>query len=422
MIVSAFTTDDPRVAISHAMPDAEREELTGVDCVADINVNSAFIDFHDSQDRERPHRPYMHMICECVGLHGDLPYGVKGLQFPEDKGIPVDIFYEFTDDQLANLVSKGLYSPDFRCPDILFESELYMPVYCDMTMVPPQGEDVPPIIFANIEDRGSIEVTAEECGYDFAEFFEKPVPHHEEENYLEDFDMGADYDAQYDAEHQEPKPEKPRELTPEELALHDEYEGIHQNVVKFHVEPHDEHLAKSIAEAEAEKNGEKVAEDSAEDSVEDVAEKPVEKSEEAEPAKSIVDEPFDASMFDDDDQDDDDTFVDMNDDDVIEDSDRTSGSDVKTEQSAVVHREAVKQNVEENLEDEVPDMDGDGDIDENDVEAAEDGKAPAEPKHAKPVDKAKPARPIPAEFQSIADEERQMREDEASSSNDYTDD
>lgn len=150
-----------------------------VSCNAGIYPSSVFIDFRSVFDRNAPHRPYLHITGECRSLSkadGTAFYGnVSEITFGESKGIPVDFFYDFSDDELADMTKLGLYRRGFRCPDIIRDSELAMPVTCSLRIIEPQDENDLPVIFADIDSRNFIETTSQQCGYAFGEYFE-PAP------------------------------------------------------------------------------------------------------------------------------------------------------------------------------------------------------------------------------------------------------
>lgn len=150
-----------------------------VSCSAGIYPSSVFIDFRSIFDRNAPHRPYLHIVGECRSLKkadGTVFYGdVSEIIFGESKGIPVDFFYDFSDDELVNMTKLGLYRRGFKCPDVIRDSELEMPVTCSLRIIEPQGENDLPVIFADIDSRHFIETTSQQCGYAFGEYFE-PAP------------------------------------------------------------------------------------------------------------------------------------------------------------------------------------------------------------------------------------------------------
>lgn len=416
MITPGKTMDDHLMTVTHSLADEDVTHEEGIPCEGSILFSKAFMASRSWLDDEAPGRPYMHMVGECLSLRGNLPQGVSQLNFEEHHGIPVDILYEFSDEQLAGLVSKGLYSKGFKCPDILTgDSFIDMPVYVDVTAVSPDVTTSVPILFADIENRKAIITDMQACGYDFAEYFEQAVPPEEEENTL-DFDtmplededeLFADERDKYQSE----PVEKPKELSAEEKALRERYENIHDHVMKEHVErehirpQHEAHLfdepvAEPVAEPAKETLSKTFPEKQFSDEVDSLAvdvnrvasnvEKPdyhqyigkdetsEQKPEEAQSTVDIEDEDDDLAFLDDD---------------VFASDDGVFASDKETESKDVAeHMIKVDRQQNEIAEDE-GDFDHDGDRDADDDKIAEDiGRK------SKPVQ-----RQVSSNFENIAD-------------------
>lgn len=248
MRIPGKTMDDHLADVARQLPHGSFVDMQDVECNASIYPSQVFLAFRNGFDRDNPHRPYMHIVGECRSLRksDDTPfYGdVDELSFGEDKGIPVDIFYDFTDAELAHMVGLGMYRRGFECPGIIRESELEMPVYCEIRAVEPQAEDDVPVLFANIEDRHTIEVNAENCGYTFGDYFEQAQA--PDDDFNDDFDDFGDYDELAredlfgdDEHHREDETEQKhtRELTPQELAMEQHYENIRERVEDKHLRP-----------------------------------------------------------------------------------------------------------------------------------------------------------------------------------------
>lgn len=248
MRIPGKTMDDHLANVARQLPHGSFVDMQDVECNASIYPSQVFLAFRNGFDRDNPHRPYMHIVGECRSLRksDDTPfYGdVDELSFGEDKGIPVDIFYDFTDAELSHMVGLGMYRRGFECPGIIRESELEMPVYCEIRAVEPQAEDDVPVLFANIEDRHTIEVNAENCGYTFGDYFEQAQA--PDDDFNDDFDDFGDYDELAredlfgdDEHHREDETEQKhtRELTPQELAMEQHYENIRERVENKHLRP-----------------------------------------------------------------------------------------------------------------------------------------------------------------------------------------
>jgi hypothetical protein len=127
------------------------------------------------------YRPYLHLDGELrsVRPHQQLPYGVDEVTFPAGGGETVDVFYEFDDEQLAQLIQKGYFSPAFTLPEQVTGIEWELPATVDALVLAPAGgpvtsaADAPdvPVVFVRVHDLGSLDVDLESSGYDLAEYF-----------------------------------------------------------------------------------------------------------------------------------------------------------------------------------------------------------------------------------------------------------
>lgn len=154
-------------------------------CEAKVMSRNVFLEAHSPFDRERPMRPYLHILGMCTGIKADFPYGVTDLDFTENP-INVDYFYEFTNEELADLATKGLFDKGFRVPDIMFGNEFRFPATCDYLVVAPDKDGDTPIIFAEVLDAHNREICTENCGYNFARDNFEATP--EDEKYDEFID------------------------------------------------------------------------------------------------------------------------------------------------------------------------------------------------------------------------------------------
>lgn len=352
MRIPGKTMDDHLADVARQFPEGSFTDMQDVECNADIYPSQAFLEFRTGFDRENPHRPYMHIMGECRGIRkadGTPLYGdVTELSFEENAGIEVDVFYEFSDDELADMVKKGMYRRGFECPGIIRESELEIPVYCELRVVEPQFEGDVPILFANIEDRHTISIDEQSSGYTFGDYFEEPRPNEDvfsddfgiygEYGDFEDEDMFGEDAPQTDLQEEQ----EAVELSPMAREVEEHYQNVRQRVMDEHVAPkepvpHKELKPKTVeAEAEEQEQDEHVADDAAQRTVEDAKSFDGRMDEaEAEAAQEEKDAVSDAPMPDEEKND-------------IEDFDDV---DEKHESAANKRRVAVEDNVEANAED-----------------------------------------------------------------------
>ena len=240
------TVDSPDFGAVRGISSQDREEVKDLPCYGDITVTNAYMAANSWYDRDNPGRPYMHLVGECDSIRGDMPYGVSELTFENSKGIPVDFIYEFTNDELANLVQKGLYSRGFACPDILYQSVMEMPITCDLTVVRPQMSGDIPIIFADIKNKDHILTNSEQSQYDITSYFEEPRQTLADDDYgFNDIQLDSDdmFNAkQHNAEQVEQvQPER----SAEDKALDALYARVRERVMKEHILPEQHKLAKT---------------------------------------------------------------------------------------------------------------------------------------------------------------------------------
>lgn len=156
------------------MDDNEIDDLKNVPMSAVINTETAFLAFRSPWDRDYPNRPYLHILGSLQQLNGTLPYDITGI-YTQHNTTRVDAFYEFTNDQLSDLVKKGLYERGFEVPEQIKESQLEVDVNCDFKIIKPdKNRNVDfPIVFAQVNNLRNLQLTQENSGYDLAEYFEK---------------------------------------------------------------------------------------------------------------------------------------------------------------------------------------------------------------------------------------------------------
>lgn len=240
------TTDSPDFGAVRGISSQDREEVKDLPCYGDITVTNAYMGANSWYDRDNPGRPYMHLVGECDSIRGDMPYGVSELTFENTKGIPVDFIYEFTNDELANLVQKGLYSRGFACPDILYQSVMEMPITCDLTVVRPQMSGDIPIIFADIKNKEHILTNSEQSQYDITSYFEEPRQMSADDDYGFN-DIQLDSDDMFNNKQQvaEQVEQAQPERSAEDKALDALYARVRERVMKEHILPEQHKLAKS---------------------------------------------------------------------------------------------------------------------------------------------------------------------------------
>lgn len=259
MIIPGKTMTDNLLSMAHGFDDQALSYDYDKICDADIHATSAFLDARSWQDPDSPGRPYLHIVGKCIGLRGELGDGVHGLAFNDENALDVDIFYEFSDKEISELVLKGLYHKGFKVPEIMTREDITInvPLACDLVTVLPAHENDLPIVFADIKHRNSLVLNLQNSGYRFADYFEQVQlqPIEDKEEYIDELEFNEIETPEHeDEKHIEETvvPEVEAEPEPEEVELEGEYERIMT-----------EGLAeKEAAEAEAQNESEHEAEGS----------------------------------------------------------------------------------------------------------------------------------------------------------------
>lgn len=233
--VHAMDSYEARVANTH-LPTDELEYQNDVQCEGVININSARI-IHGGADEF--YRPYLKMSGNVNSLRGSFINKVTEMHFPQDKNQPeVDIRYDFTDDELAQLCQKGLFDKGFQLPELLTNNNGFeIPIVCDICSV--KNTDVP-LLFVNVKHQFNIDVNSETTGYDLVAYFEDVhniINEFEaEEDTIEDIRTETLEDDMFESE----KPKEPerveevehKELTDEEKAFNKSLVAVEQYAEK----------------------------------------------------------------------------------------------------------------------------------------------------------------------------------------------
>lgn len=173
MKVAALKNTDPwftrmQEAMSSGQLDAVA--LSGVPVENVVHVDTVAVHFDGP---EAGHRPFLRIsgtLRSCTpGV--ELPFGVQELTFSRAPATPMDYRYDFTEEEIADLVlNKGLYQPDFAVPDDVTGIEWSMPGTMDLLLVHPESVESTPLVFVDIHEQNTQQVTTETCGYDMSEY------------------------------------------------------------------------------------------------------------------------------------------------------------------------------------------------------------------------------------------------------------
>lgn len=135
-----------------------------------VHVDQADVLHHGAK---RSFRPYLHLTGELRGVRPEeqLPYGVNEVTYPPGGGDRVEAFYEFTNEQLTELVAKGYFSEGFRAPDEITGIEWELPAHVDAVVLAPTADEPVPVVFTGVRDIASLSIDEASTEYDLAEYF-----------------------------------------------------------------------------------------------------------------------------------------------------------------------------------------------------------------------------------------------------------
>ena len=146
-----------------------------------VRPYNAHIQF-DSYDENR-YRPYLQLDAELIGSRGSFGNDVTEFAYRENDYLNRSIRYDFTDYELALLVEKGLYQPDFEVPEIFTDTDFEIPIEMDITEVELNGNR---LIYASYDMISDLQTDSEKSGYNLVEYFEEQHYENEKSNDFED--------------------------------------------------------------------------------------------------------------------------------------------------------------------------------------------------------------------------------------------
>lgn len=174
MKVAALKNTDPWFSrMQQALASGSVEALTfdDVEMESTVVVDTAVLEFDGP---EKGHRPWLRISGTLSGLrsHQRLPFGVEELTFGADSPTQMDYRYDFTPEQLSELVStKGLYSGEAAVTEHAVGIEWELPGRADLLMIVPEDMEQPPTVFVEIHDQNSHTIDQESSGYELIEYF-----------------------------------------------------------------------------------------------------------------------------------------------------------------------------------------------------------------------------------------------------------
>ena len=242
--------------LAHLAKHMSSEKVTTLDSVCEIEVrmSEAYMQHRHWLDKENPGRPYLTLIGDCHRMKGDLPFDAASIVFDDFNGIPVTINYEFSDDELADLVHKGLHCPNFETPDIFTDSVFTFDAECSMLVVKPENDLDAPLFFVDINDKSGLSVN-NTCGYTLADYFEKaePLEHIDESefNFISENEIPA---SSKTLESEKAEFETETQLSEEEQLLLTKYREINARIQTEHLDKSNAEIFEALGLAMSDKN------------------------------------------------------------------------------------------------------------------------------------------------------------------------
>lgn len=127
---------------------------------------NAYIQF-DSYDENR-YRPYLQLDAEICGGNGFRIDDIDGFVYREDDKLNRSVRYDFTDEELAILVEKGLYQVDFQVPELFTETDFEIPITMDLVVVKTAEHR---IVYADYDMVSDFTTNSEISEYNLVQYF-----------------------------------------------------------------------------------------------------------------------------------------------------------------------------------------------------------------------------------------------------------
>ncbi len=125
-------------------------------------------------DKNTNYRPYLHVTGELRSITPaeTLPYGISQVTYAAGQGEKVDAFYEFDDQQMVVLASKGYFGSNFTVPEQITGIEWELPAAVDVLILAPSGAGTDaPVVFTRAHDIAKLEIDLASSGYDLTDYF-----------------------------------------------------------------------------------------------------------------------------------------------------------------------------------------------------------------------------------------------------------
>lgn len=272
-ISGQLITDHLASVANTSLPD-KIKTVDDIQCSGVFNSTQAMLCYGN---RDNMHRPYLYLTGHVTNLTGDFPCGINEIVLGdkntvENPGPAVSFQLEFSQDELAQLCQKGLFTRQFKCPDIFVDNEFIMPLNCQCEYLEPEDEGDVPLLFIGIKNQHNIQMNAVDTGYSLADYFEtvKELSDEKSDDMLDysvefqgqayqsddvyyresdDFLFDNDYDKEQSVSSEQPIIKQPIVLSEADKILHSHFENVQKTV--------DDRLSRPLSQAEPKSDDDK---------------------------------------------------------------------------------------------------------------------------------------------------------------------
>lgn len=162
-----------RTAVARLSNVMEINTDSNIACEGSILVQKAVM--AQDYDNYKLSRPYLKLIGEVQSIRGEFPHNVGEVVYDTRQKPSVEYRYELTDDELAVLCQKGLFNPDFKCPQIFEDNVLALPLECSVISIAPTEPSDEPLLFVGVENPYTLVTDSLHAGYDIVSYFDDKV-------------------------------------------------------------------------------------------------------------------------------------------------------------------------------------------------------------------------------------------------------
>lgn len=174
MKVAGIKMTDPWASRALRSKGVETERVASAPVETVVDMERVSFEHHGP---EKNYRPLLHLtgVLRSIVPEEPLPFGIEEVSFRESQGPTMDAYYEFDDQQLAQLVSKGYFTEGFEPPATMAGIPWELPTTIDALILTPEFEGDTPVVFVTIHGQTELALDAQNSGYELTEYFENQL-------------------------------------------------------------------------------------------------------------------------------------------------------------------------------------------------------------------------------------------------------